>query len=66
MGFRAFVGNGVTLSMGLPRQEYPSGLQFPSPGDLPTTRIKPMSSALADIFFTTEPSRKGIRAHSPM
>jgi len=28
---------------------------FPSPGDLPDLRIKPMSSALAGRFFTTEP-----------
>ena len=30
------------LSLGFPpRQEYWSGLPFPSPGDLPDTRIKP-------------------------
>ena len=33
------------LSVGFPRQEYWSGLPFPSPGDLPNTRIKPMSPA---------------------
>ena len=31
----------VPLSMGLPRQEYWSGLPFPPPGDLPGPRIKP-------------------------
>ena len=31
------------LSMGFPRQEYWSGLPFPSPGDLPDPGIKPMS-----------------------
>ena len=31
------------LSMGFPRQEYWSGLPFPSPGDLPNPRIGPMS-----------------------
>ena len=34
------------LSMGFPRQEYWSGLPFPSPGDLPDPRIKPKSPAL--------------------
>ena len=31
------------LSMGFPRQEYWSGLPFPSPGDLPNPGIEPMS-----------------------
>ena len=31
------------LSMGFSRQEYWSGLPFPSPGVLPDQRIKPMS-----------------------
>ena len=38
-----------------PRQEYWSGLPFPSSGDLPNPRIKPvspMSPALAGSFFT--------------
>ena len=34
----------VPLSMGFPRQEYWSGLSFPSPGDLPDPDIEPMSS----------------------
>ena len=34
------------LSMGFPRQEYCSGLPFPSPEDLPNPGIKPTSSAL--------------------
>ena len=36
------------LSMGLPKQEYWSGLSFPSPGDLPdprTERLSPVSPA---------------------
>ena len=56
------------LSMGFPRQEYCSGLLFPSPqeywsvlpcpppGDLPEPGTEPtffMSSALAGGFFTT-------------
>ena len=43
------------LSMGFPRQEYQSGLPFPSPGDLPDPGIKPTSHALAGRLFTTEP-----------
>ena len=31
------------LSMGFPRQEYWSGLPFPSPGDLPHPGVKPAS-----------------------
>ena len=31
------------LSMGFPRQEYWSGLSFPSPGDLPEQEIEPKS-----------------------
>ena len=43
------------LSMELSRQEYWSGLPFPSPGDCPNPGIEPVSLALAGIFFTTEP-----------
>ena len=42
--------------MGFSRQEYCSGVPFPSPGDLPNPRIKLVSLtpfALADRFFTT-------------
>ena len=42
------------LSMGLPKQEYWSGLPFPSSGDFPNTGIKPESPALASGFLTTE------------
>ena len=41
--------------MRFPRQEYWSGLPFPSPGDLPDLEIEPTSPALIDGFFTTEP-----------
>ena len=40
------------LSMGFPRQEYWSGLPFPSPGDLPDPGIEPTSPALTGGFFT--------------
>jgi len=36
----------ATLSMGFSRQEYGSGLPFPSPGDLPDPRIESRSPAL--------------------
>ena len=39
-------------SKGFPRQEYWSGLPFPSPGDLPNPEIKPGSPALQADFFT--------------
>ena len=39
-------------SMGFPRQEYSSGLPFPSPGGLPDSGVKPRSPALAGGFFT--------------
>ena len=49
------------LSMGLPSQEYWSGLLFPSPEDLPdpkTEPTSPVSPELAAVFFTTEPPAK--------
>ena len=41
------------LSMRFSRQEYWSGLPFPSPGDLPHPGLEPTSPALAGGFFTT-------------
>ena len=38
------VAHQVPLSMGFFRQEYWSGLPFPSPGDLPNPGIKPEST----------------------
>ena len=46
------------LSMEFPRQEYWSGLSFPSPGDLPDPRIKPRSPALQAGSLPTEPPGK--------
>ena len=40
------------------RQEFWSGLPFPSPGALPNPGIKPASPTLAGRFFTTEPPGK--------
>ena len=44
--------------MGFSRQEYWSGLPFPSPEGLPNLGTEPGSPALAHGFFTTEPPRK--------
>ena len=52
------VAHQAPLSMGLFRQEYRSGLPFPSPGDLPDPRIEPESPALAGGFFTNVPLGK--------
>ena len=41
----------ASLSMGFSRQEYRSGLPFPSPGDLPDPGIKPGSPALQAILY---------------
>jgi len=46
------------LSLGFPRQEYWSGLPFPSPGDLPDPGVESRSPSLAGRFFTTEPPGK--------
>ena len=46
------------LSIKFTRQEYRSGLPFPSPGGLPAPEIEPVSLALAGGFFTTEPPGK--------
>ena len=40
------VAHQAPLSMEFSRQEYWSGLPFPSSGDLPDPEIKPVSSAL--------------------
>ena len=43
------------LSMGFSRQEYWSGLPFPSPGDLPDPGIEPRSPALQVDSLPSEP-----------
>ena len=54
------VARQAPLSMKFSRQEYWSGLPFPSPGDLPNPGITLMSPALAGRLFTTEPSGKPV------
>ena len=46
------------LSMGFSRQEYWSGLPFPSPGDLPNSGIEPKSPTLEADTLTSEPPGK--------
>ena len=45
-------------SMGFSRQEYWSGLPFPSPGDLPNPGVEPGSPALEADALTSEPPGK--------
>ena len=45
-GHRGTVAHQVPLSMEFSRQEYWTGLPFPSPGDLPNPEIKPWSPTL--------------------
>ena len=52
------IAHQAPLSVGFPKQEYWSGLSFPSPRDLSNPGIQPMSPELAGGFFTTEPSEK--------
>ena len=47
------------LSMWFFRQEYWSGLPFPTPGALPNPGIEPTSPALPGRFFTTVPAQCG-------
>ena len=49
------VAHQAPLSMGFSRQEYWSGLPFPSPEDLPNPGIKPRSPALQADTLTSEP-----------
>jgi len=49
------IAHQAPLFMGFPRQEYWSGLLFPSPGDLPDPGMEPTSPELSSRFFTTEP-----------
>ena len=46
------------LSMGFSRQEYWSGLPFPSPGVLPNPEIEPRSPALQTDSLPSEPPGK--------
>ena len=52
------VAHQAPLSMGFSRQEYWSGLPFPSPGDLPNPGIEPRSPALQADALPSEPLDK--------
>ena len=52
------VAHQAPLSMGFSRQEYWSGLPFPSPGDLPDPGIEPRSPALQADALPSEPPGK--------
>ena len=49
------VAHQAPVSMGFPRQEYWSGVPFPSPGRLPDPGIKTRSPALQADSFPSEP-----------
>ena len=59
------VAHQVPLSMGFSRQEYWSGLPFPSPGDLPHPGIEPGSPALQVDFLPSKPPGKSISILEP-
>ena len=52
------VARQTPLSMGFSRQEYWSGLPFPSPGDIPNAGIEPESPALWADSLPSEPPEK--------
>ena len=55
------VARQAPLSMGLPRQEYWSGLPFPSPGDPPDPRLNPGLLHWQVNSLPTEPPGKPIK-----
>ena len=52
------VAQHAPLSMGFSKQDYWSGLPFPSPGDLPNPGIEPKSPALQADSLLPEPPGK--------
>ena len=58
------IAHQAPLSMGLDRQEYWSGLPFPSPGYLPDPGIEPRSLALLADILTSEPPEKPLYLHN--
>ena len=52
------IAHQAPLSIGFPRQEYWSGLPFPSPGHLPDPGVEPGSPALqADSLSSGKPEK---------
>ena len=56
------IAHQAPLSMGFSRQEYWSGLPFPSPGDLPDPGIEPRSPSLHADALTSEPPEDKTKA----
>ena len=54
------------LAMGFPRQEYWSGLPFPSPGYLPNLEIEPKSPTLHTDSLWSEPTGKPLYMYSSL
>ena len=52
------IAHQASLSMGILRQEYRSGLPCPSPGDLPNPGVEPSSPALQADSLLSEPPGK--------
>ena len=52
------------LSMKFSRQEYWSGLPFPSPGDLPNPEMEPGSPAIQADALLLEPRKEGVNIKS--
>ena len=56
----------ASQSMGFSRQEYWTGLPFPSPGDLPDPGIEPESPALEADALISEPPGKTLYQNTAM
>ena len=61
LGFPWSIAHQIRLSMGFIRQEYWSGLPFPSPGNLPDPGIEPKSLTLQEDSLQSEPQVKPIK-----
>ena len=59
------VAHQASPSMGFSRQEYWSGLPFPSPGDLPDPGIEPRSPTLQSDALTSAPPGKPLKGGGP-
>ena len=57
------VAHEASLPMEFPRQEYPSGLPFPSPGDPSDRGIKPTFLVLQKDSLPSEPPGKWASKH---
>ena len=60
------VAHQTSLSMGFLRQDYWSGLQFPSPGNHPDPGIEPRSLTLRADSLPSEPPGSPLRLNQPV